>query len=360
MLSRAGAWSDFCMRLDTFAAETVNMQRGRSSERWFAVGILASLLLAITLTPALAQSEASQPQPEVDPLSTPIWAVALAPATLRSQPDTSADAFITLRPRAPVEILGYAGDWAYVYNPRGQGTAYVESDLLGPSDPPSQYATADAPPVEEQLDRQGRIQADTDVSFYPTTDPAAAYTQLTGGTSIEITGLLHDEDGTEWYRTAQDDYVPASAVSFATTPSAPIVTAAPSRTFAGHWVDVDLSLPARMTAYAGSTPVRSMLTIIGRGPLATPTGTFSIIRRVANETMDSSTVGIPRTSAGGYYLTNVLYTQYFLPTGQSIHYNWWSSNWGYPGSHGCLGLSYADAAYMWSFATTGTVVSIHY
>jgi lipoprotein-anchoring transpeptidase ErfK/SrfK len=115
-----------------------------------------------------------------------------------------------------------------------------------------------------------------------------------------------------------------------------------------------------MTAYAGGTPVRSMLTIIGRGPLATPTGTFSIIRRVANETMDSSTVGIPRKSPGGYYLTNVLYTQYFLPTGQSIHYNWWSSNWGYPGSHGCLGLSYADAAYMWSFATTGTPVSIHY
>jgi hypothetical protein len=62
-----------------------------------------------------------------------------------------------------------------------------------------------------------------------------------------------------------------------------------------------------MVAYNGSTPVRSMLTIIGRGPLATPTGTFSIIRRVANETMDSATVGIPRNSSGGYYLTNVLH-----------------------------------------------------
>jgi lipoprotein-anchoring transpeptidase ErfK/SrfK len=103
-----------------------------------------------------------------------------------------------------------------------------------------------------------------------------------------------------------------------------------------------------------------MLTIIGRGNLATPTGTFSIIRRVANETMDSATVGIPRNSPNGYYLTNVLYTQYFLKTGQSIHYNWWSSNFGYPGSHGCLGLSYADAAYMWNFATLGTTVSIHY
>jgi lipoprotein-anchoring transpeptidase ErfK/SrfK len=81
---------------------------------------------------------------------------------------------------------------------------------------------------------------------------------------------------------------------------------------------------------------------------------------VANETMDSSTVGIPRNGPGGYYLTNVLFTQYFLPTGQSIHYNWWSSNWGYPGSHGCLGLSYADAAFMWNFANIGTPVVIHY
>jgi lipoprotein-anchoring transpeptidase ErfK/SrfK len=129
--------------------------------------------------------------------------------------------------------------------------------------------------------------------------------------------------------------------------------------FAGNWIDVDLTLPATMTAYEGSDPVRTMYTIIGRN-LATPTGTFSIIRRVANETMDSSTVGIPRDGPGGYYLTNVLFTQYFLPTGESIHYNYWSSDFGYPDSHGCLGLSYDDAAFMWDFADIGTTVSIHY
>jgi len=39
--------------------------------------------------------------------------------------------------------------------------------------------------------------------------------------------------------------------------------------------------------------VRSMLVIKGRIPRPTPTGVFAIIRRVANETMDSSTIGIP-------------------------------------------------------------------
>ena len=328
--------------------------------RCLAAVLLLVLVWAASLTPALAQSSDGQSGAELEPLSAPIWTVALGPATLRSQPDGSADAFGTLRPLSPLQALGYAGDWAYVYNPRTHGTAYVRSDLLGPADPPSDYASADPPPVEEELDRQGWVQDDTDVAFYPTSDPGAVYTQLRSGAAVEITGSLHDEDGSEWYRTAEGDFVPASAVAFAAAPQVPLVTAAPPRSFGGHWIDVDLSLPARITAYAGSSPVRSMFTIIGRGPLATPTGTFSIIRRVANETMDSSTVGIPRNSAGGYYLTNVLYTQYFLPTGQSIHYNWWSSNFGYPGSHGCLGLSLADASFMWSFATLGTPVSIHY
>lgn len=334
--------------------------RAVSPARCVLSAALLVLLVASMSSPALAQSSA----PSVDPLDTPTWSVALTAATLRSQPDASADAFATLRPMAPLQILGYADDWAYVYNPRTRGTAYVQSNVLGPADPPSQYATADPPSLEQDMDQQGWLQDDTDVSLYPTSDPAAAYTQLKSGTSVEITGSLHDDQGTEWYQTAEGDYLPADAVAFApaapSVPAAPVVAAAPSRTFGGHWIDVDLSVPARMTAYEGSTPVRSMLTIIGRGPLATPTGVFSIIRRVANETMDSSTVGIPRNSAGGYYLTNVLYTQYFLPTGQSIHYNWWSSNWGYPGSHGCLGLSYGDAAYMWNFATVGTTVSIHY
>jgi hypothetical protein len=336
--------------------------------RLFAHGLprsmVAVLVLAIAVSPALAQSD-GPPSAEaaLQLLDAPEWALTLGSARLRSQPDPDGEVFGDVRALAPLQILGYDGDWAYVFNPRTKGTAFVQSDLLGPTDAPSQYATAEAPPVEEELDRRGWVQNDTPVSFVPTSDPAAAYTELTSGTPVEITGSLHDDDGAEWYRTAEGDFVPADAVAFAAAPTVPLASpslAAPARSFAGNWIDVDLSLPARLTAYQGSTPVRSMLTIIGRGPLATPTGTFSIIRRVANETMDSATVGIPRNSPGGYYLTNVLYTQYFLPTGQSIHYNWWSSNFGYPGSHGCLGLSYGDAAYMWNFATVGTRVSIHY
>ena len=98
-----------------------------------------------------------------------------------------------------------------------------------------------------------------------------------------------------------------------------------------------------LVAYDGDTPVLTTLAIHGAGPRPTPIGVFTIMRRVANETMNSDTIGIPRFGPGGYYLTNVLFTQYFTGDGASIHYNYWSSNWGYAASHGCLGLTYADS-----------------
>jgi lipoprotein-anchoring transpeptidase ErfK/SrfK len=55
-----------------------------------------------------------------------------------------------------------------------------------------------------------------------------------------------------------------------------------------------------------------------------------------------------------------LFTQYFTGDGASIHYNYWSGNWGYAASHGCLGLTYADSAFLWSWAGLGTAISIHY
>ena len=161
-------------------------------------------------------------------------------------------------------------------------------------------------------------------------------------------GLTAD-DGTTWYRTDSGDYVPTDAVFV------------PERadTFTGHWLDVNLSAPARVTAYEADQPVNSFLTIIGAGPRPTPTGVFTILRRVANETMNSDTIGIPRFGPGGYYLTGVLFTQYFTGDGASLHYNYWSSNWGYPGSHGCLGLTYRDSAWLWDWAHLGTPVVIH-
>ena len=72
----------------------------------------------------------------------------------------------------------------------------------------------------------------------------------------------------------------------------------------------------------------------------------------------SATLGIPIDGPGGWNLKNVLYTQYFTNDGASIHYNYWSSNWGYSGSHGCLGMGYDDSLWFWEWAEVGTPLAI--
>jgi lipoprotein-anchoring transpeptidase ErfK/SrfK len=86
-------------------------------------------------------------------------------------------------------------------------------------------------------------------------------------------------------------------------------------------------------------------------------GFYRIMRRVYNETMDSRTVpDATRT----YLLKNVLYTQYFHGDGSAIHYNWWASSWGAPGSQGCLGMRLDGAKFMWEWANIDTPLTIHY
>lgn len=298
-------------------------------------------------TPAAQAPSARAPTPTPAPT---LWAITLNRATLFSGPSVDAVAFGEIPADVTLQVLGYQGDWAQVFNPRSQTIAFLPSDQLGPSDPPSRYVTMARPVLTDEFDTRGVVTDDAPLAVYPTPAEEAAERELSPNTWLNLTGGVTGEDGSTWYRTDTDDYVPADAVFV------------PERTgdYTGHWLDVDLNAPARVTAYEGDTPVDSFLTIKGAGPRPTPTGTFTILRRVADETMNSDTIGIPRFGPGGYYLTGVLFTQYFTDDGASLHYNYWSSNWGYPGSHGCLGLTYANSSWLWGWARIGTPVSIHY
>ena len=90
----------------------------------------------------------------------------------------------------------------------------------------------------------------------------------------------------------------------------------------------------------------------------TKPGFYRILRRVADETMDSRTIpGL----ADHYHLKGVLFTQYFTGDGAAIHYNWWGPprGFGYPGSHGCLGMRYDGSKFLWDWANVGTPIVIH-
>lgn len=268
-----------------------------------------------------------------------------------SLPDEDSDQISMLRQFSYLEVTGYQGEWAEVLNPRDHTTGFVPSDAIGPTDPPPAYVTADPPPAIDEINMVGRTTRGAPVSFYPTPDPDAQVDTLSLNTRVTIADTVEGDDGETWFRTTDGDYLPETSVRLARQPP---------RVFPGRWIDVDLREPAMLVAYEGTTPVLTTLTIHGAGPRPTPLGVFTIIRRVANETMNSDTIGIPRFGPGGYYLTNVLFTQYFTPDGASLHYNYWSANWGYAASHGCLGLTYADSAFLWTWAGLGTPVSVHY
>jgi len=298
-------------------------------------------------TPMGALAQTAGPAAQTPPAT---WAVTLNQTTLYSGPSDQAVAFGDIPPLVVLQVLGYQGDWAHVYNPRTRTVAFMPSDQLGPTEPPSKYVTMPPPPLSDEFDARGVVTDQTPQAIYPTPADEATDGELNPNTWLNLTGAVNGADGALWYRTDTGDFVPADAVFI------------PERTdeFTGHWLDVNLNTPSRVTAYEGDAEVDSFLAIRGAGARPTPTGVFTILRRVANETMNSDTIGIPRFGPGGYYLTNVLFTQYFTGDGASFHYNYWSSAWGYPGSHGCLGLTYADSAWLWDWAHVGTPVVIHY
>jgi hypothetical protein len=281
----------------------------------------------------------------------PTWVVNFESIPERSAPDDSSDTIATLRKFTYLAVKGYVGEWAEVFNPRTRASGFIPSEVIGPADAPPAYITADPPPAVDEINLDGRAIRSTALSFYPTPDPDAQTELLSHNTLVSILDSVEGDDGETWYRTADGDYLPNTRVR---------LPRPPSRTFSGRWIDVDLTEPAMLVAYDGDRPVLTTLTIHGAGANPTPVGVFTISRRVADETMNSDTIGIPRFGPGGYYLQHVLFTQYFTSGGSSLHYNYWSGNWGYAASHGCLGLTYADSSFLWSWAGIGVPVSIHY
>jgi lipoprotein-anchoring transpeptidase ErfK/SrfK len=60
----------------------------------------------------------------------------------------------------------------------------------------------------------------------------------------------------------------------------------------------------------------------------------------------------------GYFFEDVPYTMYFHED-YGIHGTYWHNNFGSPMSHGCVNLAIRDAAWLFEFASVGTLVYVH-
>ncbi|HEX6268932.1 MAG TPA: L,D-transpeptidase family protein [Anaerolineales bacterium] len=115
-----------------------------------------------------------------------------------------------------------------------------------------------------------------------------------------------------------------------------------------RWIDVNLS-EQRLYAYEGDVVVKSFLVSTGVAATPTVTGKYKIWIKVRVQDM----------SGPGYYLRDVPYVMFFYKD-YGLHGTYWHKNFGTPMSRGCVNLTIDDAAWLYNWASVGTVVNVHY
>jgi lipoprotein-anchoring transpeptidase ErfK/SrfK len=115
-----------------------------------------------------------------------------------------------------------------------------------------------------------------------------------------------------------------------------------------NWIDIDLT-HQMLYAYEGGELVGSFLVSTGTSAHPTVTGQYNIYVKYRYTDM----------TGPGYYLPDVPYTMYFY-SGYGIHGTYWHNNFGTPMSHGCVNMRTSDAEWLFSWASVGTLVNIHY
>jgi lipoprotein-anchoring transpeptidase ErfK/SrfK len=115
----------------------------------------------------------------------------------------------------------------------------------------------------------------------------------------------------------------------------------------------------KMKVVANGKTLRVMPVSTGRDKYPTTNGVHFVIEKNPVKLMDSSTIGIPRDSPGGYY-QRVAWSVRISNSGEFVHAAPWST--GSQGranvSHGCVNLSTANAAWFFKMTRRGDVVEV--
>jgi len=114
-----------------------------------------------------------------------------------------------------------------------------------------------------------------------------------------------------------------------------------------RWIDIDLS-SQRAYAYIGDEMAKGFVVSTGTWQHPTVTGVFHVYVKYRSADM----------SGPGYHLPDVPYVMYFYKD-YGLHGTYWHHNFGTPMSHGCVNFSTPDSAWLYNFASLGTVVNIH-
>lgn len=270
---------------------------------------------------------------------------------------------------------GAKGPLLHVWCPAFATFGLVEASALEDAPSPNESELAEQrivpvlPSVMVAGEQPGRVVGAANLRLWPEVRRDTLIRQLSHNAPLRVVELVAGEDGEPWYRLSDEaggPGLPRGAAVFVHSNDVRVprtdfhpTPLNPDR-MPAKWFEADLQQPAILSAYEGERAVWSSLVIHGKVPDITPLGSHRVLYRVPRETMTSERVypPVPRSAPGGYYYENVLYTQYFYRNGAAIHYNYWTSTWGYRASRGCLGVPLAESKWCWEWASMGTPVVV--
>jgi lipoprotein-anchoring transpeptidase ErfK/SrfK len=115
----------------------------------------------------------------------------------------------------------------------------------------------------------------------------------------------------------------------------------------------------QMRVFENGRLIRTIPITTGQQPkFTTRSGTKVIVEKYRHKRMNSETIGIDPDSADGYDIDDVEYAMRVTYSGEFVHAAPWSvGSQGHANvSHGCTGMSTADAAWLYSRSMVGDVV----
>jgi lipoprotein-anchoring transpeptidase ErfK/SrfK len=115
-----------------------------------------------------------------------------------------------------------------------------------------------------------------------------------------------------------------------------------------------------MRVFRNGSLLRTVPISAGKAGFTTRSGTKVIIEKHRVKKMDSATIGIDRDDPEYYRINNVEYAMRVTYSGEFLHAAPWSvgSQGSANVSHGCVGMSTANAAWLYNLSGRGDVVEV--
>jgi len=116
----------------------------------------------------------------------------------------------------------------------------------------------------------------------------------------------------------------------------------------------------RMEVYVNGGLARSMPISAGKAGWETRSGTKVVIEKFREKRMDATTIGVDKDDPEYYNIEDVEYALRVTYSGEFLHAAPWSvgSQGSANVSHGCVGMSTADAAWLYNLTKRGDVVEV--